>query len=216
VTLPILPGNSSSGLPREAWHFGGAGLLGLFLGVFGIIGLVVAWKTPKRTVRRESLGLGAVVLAVAAVLLVQSRVSPVVAINLNTANPIAATGDSIALGKTSFEANCMACHGVSGKGDGPLAQTFNPPAADFTSAHAYLHLDAEFFNWIKGGKPGTAMLAFGSKLTDTRIWDVINYIHALQAVSKGTPIAGVSASAVATPAATPNASPATPPVPATP
>ncbi len=207
VTLPVQAGNSSAGLPRAAWHFGGAGLLGLLLGALGIIGIVAAWKTPKKIVRRESLGLGVAALAVAAVLLVQSRVSPVAAINLNTANPIAMTGDSIALGKTSFEANCIACHGVSGHGDGPLAQTFNPPAADFTSAHAYLHLDAEFFNWIRGGKPGTAMPAFGSKLTDAQIWDVINYIHALQAASKGTPVAVIDAPAAARPAATPNASP---------
>ena len=138
VTLPIRPGNSSAGLPREAWHFGTAGLLGLILGVLSVIGFAIAWRTPKKTVRKESLGLGTVALIVAAVLLLQSRVTPVEAINLNTPNPVAMTGDSIAVGKTAFEANCAACHGVSGHGDGPLAQTFNPPAADFTTAHGFL------------------------------------------------------------------------------
>jgi mono/diheme cytochrome c family protein len=148
-------------------------------------------------------------VAVAAVLLLQSRVTQVQAINLNTPNPIAMTGDSIARGKADFAANCVACHGVNGKGDGPLAQTFNPPAADFTSAHAFLHVDAEFFNWIRSGKPGTAMPAFGSKLTDNDIWDVINYIRAIQAESKGTPVAGMPGTPVATPnaGASPRATP---------
>ena len=204
ATLPVRAGNSTAGLPSLAWHFGANGVFGLILGVLGVIGFAIAWRTPKKTIRKESLGLGAVAIAVAAVLLVQSRVSPVAAINLNTPNPVAMTGDSIAAGKASFAANCIACHGVAGKGDGPLAQTFNPPAADFTAAHAFLHLDAEFFNWIKGGKPGTAMPAFGSKLTDTQIWDVINYIRAIQAESKGTPVTGMtsgSPSAVASPPA---------------
>jgi copper transport protein len=204
TTLPIKAATDTAGVPRPAWHFGTAGIFGLILGVLGVIGVAIAWRASTKTLRRESLGLGAAALAVAAVLLLQSRVTPVEAISLNTPNPIAMTNDSIERGKTVFQANCIACHGVAGRGDGPLAQTFNPPAADFTSPHAFLHVDAEFFNWIKEGKPGTAMPAFIDKLTDNDIWDVINYIRASQAQSKGTPVAALGGTPVAThPHATP-------------
>jgi mono/diheme cytochrome c family protein len=42
-----------------------------------------------------------------------------------------------------------------------------------------LHSDAEFFDWIKSGKPPTAMPAFGGQLTDDEIWDVVTYVRAL-------------------------------------
>jgi copper transport protein len=197
-TLPIRAATDTAGVPRPAWHFGAAGIFGLILGVLGIIGFAIAWRASTKTLRRESLGLGTAARAVAAVLLLQSRVAPVEAINLNTPNPIAMTTDSIERGKTDFQANCIACHGVTGRGDGPLAQTFNPPAADFTAPHAFLHVDAEFFNWIKEGKPGTAMPAFNSKLSDNDIWDVINYIRAIQAQSKGTPVAALGGTPAAT------------------
>ncbi|MCB1487128.1 MAG: c-type cytochrome [Bauldia sp.] len=36
------------------------------------------------------------------------------------------------LGKVEFEANCAACHGPSGKGDGPFAEYITTPVADLT------------------------------------------------------------------------------------
>lgn len=35
-------------------------------------------------------------------------------------------------GKTLFEKNCVACHGVEGRGNGPAAASINPKPADFT------------------------------------------------------------------------------------
>ena len=79
----------------------------------------------------------------------------------------------------------MQCHGVAGRGDGPAAGAYSPPPADFTTAHAQMHLDGEFFYWIKNGKPPTAMPAFGDQLTDDQIWDVINYLRRTAANGAG-------------------------------
>ncbi len=36
-------------------------------------------------------------------------------------------------GKAEYESNCASCHGLSGKGDGPLSEAFRPNAADLTT-----------------------------------------------------------------------------------
>ena len=42
-----------------------------------------------------------------------------------------AEGDAAA-GKALFDANCASCHGVSGKGDGPVGAALTPAPRDFT------------------------------------------------------------------------------------
>lgn len=36
-------------------------------------------------------------------------------------------------GKTEYESNCASCHGLGGKGDGPLSESFRTKAADLTT-----------------------------------------------------------------------------------
>lgn len=36
-------------------------------------------------------------------------------------------------GKAEYESNCASCHGLGGKGDGPLSEGFRPKAADLTT-----------------------------------------------------------------------------------
>ncbi len=36
-------------------------------------------------------------------------------------------------GKVEYESNCASCHGLGGKGDGPLSESFRPKAADLTT-----------------------------------------------------------------------------------
>ena len=40
-------------------------------------------------------------------------------------------GDAKA-GKTKYDANCVGCHGATGKGDGPAASASNPKPGDMT------------------------------------------------------------------------------------
>lgn len=94
-----------------------------------------------------------------------------------TANPLTATPEVLASGKRIYQQNCVTCHGDTGRGDGAAARSLPGLPADFTQQHFAMHTDAEVFGWIKGGKPGTVMPAFGDALDDEQVWQVITYIR---------------------------------------
>ncbi len=96
-------------------------------------------------------------------------------------NPFTATPEVLTAGEVIYQRNCVSCHGTSGRGDGPAAASLPGLPADFTSAHFATHGDAELYGWIKGGKPGTAMPAFGDSLSEEQIWQSITYIRQLYA-----------------------------------
>lgn len=50
----------------------------------------------------------------------------------------AVTPEMLEKGKTIYKSTCAACHGESGKGDGPGAGVFKPPPRDHTDA-AYMN-----------------------------------------------------------------------------
>lgn len=54
----------------------------------------------------------------------------------------------------------------------------NPKPVDLT-VHVGLHPDAQLYDWITNGIPGTAMPAWRSDRTDQQRWDVINYLRTL-------------------------------------
>jgi copper transport protein len=198
TTVPVAA-TAAGGLPGEPWHFGSGGLAGLVLMVAGIAGLALAWYAGRTPLRKESAGLAVVALALGAVLLLQSRVDATTTVPLTAKDPVPADQASVTRGRDAFQADCAVCHGATGRGDGPAAASVNPsypPPADFTTAHAKAHYDGEFFNWIKYGKPPTAMPPFGNTLTDAQIWDVINYIRVVfQGAPGATPAAGASPAA---------------------
>jgi copper transport protein len=95
-------------------------------------------------------------------------------------NPIPLSAESIATGQALFSTNCAPCHGETGKGDGPVGVTLNPRPADLTQ-HAVvgIHTDAQLFEWITNGFPGSRMPAFKSALSDTERWHLVNFIRSL-------------------------------------
>lgn len=149
-----------------------AGALLLLLGM--LCGLLLL-PPGARPVWQRALGLPAVILPVVLGVVVMTR--PVES-SAPQANPIAMDSASIARGQAVFAERCAPCHGPAGKGDGPVGQTLNPRPADLTQ-HAIpgVHSDAQLFEWITNGFPGTQMPAFKSSLSDTDRWHLVNFIR---------------------------------------
>jgi copper transport protein len=96
------------------------------------------------------------------------------------ANPIPPNAVSLANGEAIYTEQCLPCHGATGKGDGPIGLTLNPPPADL-SLHAVpgVHPDRQLFDWISQGFPGSVMPAFANRLDETERWHVVNYVRTL-------------------------------------
>jgi mono/diheme cytochrome c family protein len=92
-------------------------------------------------------------------------------------NPIPPGADSSAAGKKAYVANCLACHGATGKGDGPAAIAFTPRPKDLSDPKISSQSDGELFWKITQGK--TPMPSFEKLLSDTDRWNVVNYVRVL-------------------------------------
>jgi len=92
-------------------------------------------------------------------------------------------GDAKA-GKTKYDANCVGCHGATGKGDGAAAAALNPKPQDHTNGKVMKALsDKYLFDIIKDGgasqKKAPIMPASGKKFSDQEVWDIVAYIRSL-------------------------------------
>ena len=87
---------------------------------------------------------------------------------------------SQAPGQTVYETHCLNCHGVGGKGDGPIGQALIPPAADLTSKSVGSKSDAALLNTIRQGKAGTAMPAWKGNLSEVQMLAVLAYVRGLR------------------------------------
>jgi len=97
-------------------------------------------------------------------------------------SPTGFTATSIAQGAVLFAANCVPCHGASGRGDGELAKTLPVRPANLTQVHVWGHSDGELFWWISHGyeerRFGLVMPGFGEALSVEDRWALIDYLHA--------------------------------------
>ncbi|MGQ0603390.1 MAG: CopD family protein, partial [Anaerolineales bacterium] len=93
-------------------------------------------------------------------------------------NPIPPNAASTETGKLLYLANCLPCHGPTGKGDGPVGMTLNPRPADLAQ-HAVpgVHTDGQLYEWVTNGYPGSVMPAFKTNLSDEQRWHLINYLR---------------------------------------
>jgi mono/diheme cytochrome c family protein len=92
-------------------------------------------------------------------------------------NPIPPTDESRAAGQAIYAEYCLACHGPTGLGDGPVGLTLSPRPSDL-SVHVTQHPEGQLFLWITHGYPGNAaMPAFEDVLTEEERWHVVNYIE---------------------------------------
>jgi mono/diheme cytochrome c family protein len=84
---------------------------------------------------------------------------------------------SLARGQEIYAQMCAMCHGLQGRGDGPLARTMVPRPADFRVHMAEGHTPDQLFDWTSNGVPDTAMQGFANDLSVEDRWNVINFLQ---------------------------------------
>ena len=93
-------------------------------------------------------------------------------------NPFSGNSHAAKAGASEFRINCALCHGLGARGGGR-----GPDLTRAQKKHA--HNDADMFQIISNGIPGTAMPANGTNgqgvgMTDEEIWQIITYIRSLE------------------------------------
>ncbi|HEX2930476.1 MAG TPA: c-type cytochrome, partial [Candidatus Binatia bacterium] len=91
----------------------------------------------------------------------------------------------LALGKQIYSQQCVACHGIGGRGDGEAAYLLYPKPRDFVAARYRLvstwdrvPTDQDLFDTISRGMPGSAMPSWEHLTTEQR-WGLVHYIKSL-------------------------------------
>jgi len=101
-------------------------------------------------------------------------------------NPLAGDPKAAEAGEYEFRINCALCHGLGARGGGR--------GPDLTRAgKKHTHNDAEMFQVISNGIPGTAMPANGTNgqgvgMTDREIWQIITYIRSQEVKAPAKPL----------------------------
>jgi cytochrome c oxidase cbb3-type subunit 3 len=101
-------------------------------------------------------------------------------------NPLKDDAKAAKAGEYEFRINCALCHGLGAHGGGR--------GPDLTRAvKKHTHSDAEMFQVISNGIPGTAMPANGSNgqgvgMTDEEIWQIITYIRSQEVKAPAQPL----------------------------
>lgn len=172
-------------IPEAPWKFGDvSGLAGVSLVMVGILGIATA-VTIDGPLRREAGGLAGVAIALALVVILQGRIDSVLIVESGQGAIDSNDLVMVQRGEDLYATYCLSCHGANLRGDGPLAETLNPPPSDFSAPHTKIHSDADLLYWIQNGMQGTAMPGFGSQLSDQDIRDIISFIKNWQ--QKQTP-----------------------------
>jgi mono/diheme cytochrome c family protein len=97
-------------------------------------------------------------------------------------NPVASSPESIAAGKAAFTKNCRFCHGTDAKGNGPMAPEGTHPSNLTDDKWDRGSTDGEIFLVIQNGAgPKFDMKGYKSKMSDTEIWNVVNFLRSVQA-----------------------------------
>jgi mono/diheme cytochrome c family protein len=97
---------------------------------------------------------------------------------LNLEDALESSPKAQAEGKKLFDADCAACHGQKGKGDGPAAVALTPKPRNFTSAKGWTngYTLVDIFRTLSVGVKGTAMGDYNT-LTPRQRFDLAHYVQ---------------------------------------
>ena len=102
-----------------------------------------------------------------------------------------ANADDADAGKAVYEVNCSSCHGMAGKGDGPISAALNPRPRDFSKGEFKIDAnksgsageDEDLKLVIKKGAlayGGSPLMAGWPALSDEQISQIIAHIRSLK------------------------------------
>lgn len=104
--------------------------------------------------------------------------------------PWVSTPELVSKGRELFQAQCVACHGAEGQGNGPAAAALNPKPRNFTQNVGWKNgrKPTMVFKTLKEGIAGGAMASFATLPADDR-WALAAYVLSLgpQPLDKDTP-----------------------------
>jgi mono/diheme cytochrome c family protein len=100
-------------------------------------------------------------------------------------NPLTASPENLSRGQELFRRHCTACHGSSGKGDGPIALQWARLPRDLTHPERQARLtDGEIFTKIsQGHRSGSDVIMPGlsNRLSADDRWRIVIYVRTLKA-----------------------------------
>lgn len=98
----------------------------------------------------------------------------------------AATPAMLEKGRAIYKANCVACHGESGKGDGPGAGVLKPPPRDHTDA-AYMSTltdeDIRKIITMGGAIKGKPLMPSSPQIRGEELDALVAYVRSLSAAN---------------------------------
>lgn len=111
----------------------------------------------------------------------QLLLAPAVPTSLHT-SPSGFTADSIVRGQAVYQQQCLRCHGEDGKGEGVDAAQLPMWPPTLNGSLLWKRLDGELFWRMRHGMQArdgsTTMPGFGQQLSDTQVWQVLDYLLA--------------------------------------
>jgi len=82
-------------------------------------------------------------------------------------------------GRGIFMQNCAVCHGVAGKGNGPISKSMTKKPANFTRPYYTAFSDAMWFYRVSEGVAGTRMPRWNKTLSEQDIMYLVAYLKTL-------------------------------------
>lgn len=95
-------------------------------------------------------------------------------------NPYTGDNEATAKGEVFYQANCAACHGNSGRGDGPASASLDPRPQNLAQYQQGMSDAYLYWRIAEGGlmKPFTSLMpGWKSIMTEEQIWQVITYLR---------------------------------------